>query len=390
MSTEYKPLFNRTYLKVLMVGCLFAIYWLANMNTPVERPQGQVDNQPLYWLQSTDSELPEQLVILLPTASAFSAAEQNRQHWRASILSERLQQQLGTEYPFQVQVADDYLSISIESQQQALPALDSLWDGLSAPVDASQRQAQLKQIQARRYLSNKAAEQQLLNKLGDQLGARSPRPLAWSELFSKPRFILAGDDAQERAEALSAKLPGNHQSHHPTPLSVLSGRATLELSSTQSLLLIASTLPARTEPDYVRQRLIAATSQLALQQFPVASDSQYRLQWKSLQHGGYQAVIFASTLPLNSSQLEAFGQHINAELVEQARQQLRQHWQNINETAASQLGALSLIARYQLPLDSLSQYQQQLDILNTDEIATATRARFNPQQQYSLRIDNQP
>lgn len=390
MSTEYKPLFNRTYLKVLMVGCLFAIYWLANMGKPAERPQGQVDNQPLYWLQSTDSELPAQLVILLPTASAFSAAEQNRQHWRASILSERLQQQLGTEYPFQVQVADDYLSISIEPGQQGLPALNTLWGGLSAQVDASQWQAQLKQIQARRYLNDKATEQQLLNTLGNQLGARKPQPLAWSELFRQPRFILAGDDAQERAEALSTQLPGSRQRSHSASLAVLSGRTTLELSSSQSLLLIASTLPARTAPDYVQQRLIAATSQLALQQFPVASDSQYRLQWKSLQDGGYQAVIFASTLPLNSSQLEAFGQHINAELVEQARQQLRQHWQNIHETAASQLGALSLMARYQLPLDSLTLYQQQLDTLNTDEIATATRARFNPQQQYSLRIDNQP
>ncbi len=389
MSTEYKPLFNRTYLKVLMVGCLFAIYGLATMGQPEQRPQGQLEKQPLYWLQSTDDGLPEQLLILLPTASAFSNAEQDRQHWRATILNERLQQQLGNDYPYQVQVADDYLSISIQRQQQTLPVLDSLWAALSAPVDASQWQAQLKQVQARRYLKNKSAEQQLLSKLRDQLGSRQPLPLEWARLFSQPRFILAGDDAQDQAETLLSQLPDSSHSARITTAPVLSGRATLELSSAQSLLLMASTLPGRTETDYVRQRLIAATSQLALQQYPIARDSQYRLQWKSLQGGGYQAVIFASALPLNNSQMDAFSQHITVELVEQARQQLRQHWQAVNETAASQLAALSLIARYQLPLDSLSQYQQQLDTLNTDEIATATRARFNPQQQYSLRIDNQ-
>jgi len=391
MDTEYKPLFNRTYLKVLMVGCVFAVIWLSSLGKPESRPQGQIESRAVYWLEADESDIADQLVLIFPTSSAFSDDEQDRQQWRGQILTERLQQQLGGHYDYQVQVADDYLRASIHSNEQTLPKLAALLNELARPVDTGLWRPQLKQIQARRYLQQQSPEQQLLSRLRNQLGSRGKLPLAWDELFNQPRLILVGEDAESRAEQLAAQLPKqsvgtDYRSLQPT----LTGRATLELSSDQSLLLLANTLPGRTDSDFVSQRLIAATSQLALSSYRPASDSQYHLQWKSLQGGGYQAVVFFSSLPLNSSQLDAFRDKIDAKLVEQARIQLQQRWQQISNTADSQLAALSLIARYQLPLNSLSDYLHQLGGLENERIAAATRKRFDPQQQYSLRIDNQP
>jgi len=395
MSTEYKPLFNRTYLKVLMVGCVLAIIWLSSLGQQQHRSQGNVEDQPLYWLQIDDAgdpdSLPDQLQVILPTDSAFSGAEQDRQHWRGSILRERLQQQLGTSYRYDIQVADDYLGFTLYSNDQQLPALSPLMQALAQPVDVDQWQAQLKQAQARRYLQQQAPEQQLLARLGDRLGKPGPLPLEWQRMFRQPRYLLAGVDAESRAEELSDSLPAwqaveptNH--HEP----VLAGSARLEMSSARSMLMMANTVPARTRAGFMRQHLIVATSQLALTRYPPSSDSHYRLKWKSLHSGGYQAVIFFSELPLNSSQLQAFRDRITPELVEEARTGLRQRLANSDRTVRWQLNVLQLIARYQLPMDSLKQYLKELDGLDAAAVAAAARQRFDPQQQYTLRVDNQP
>lgn len=395
MSTEYKPLFNRTYLQILVVGSVLAILWLSSLDSEAPAPQGQLENQPLYWLQVDDTDpqtgLADQLQVILPTDSALSSAEQDRQHWRAAILNERLHQQLGNEYRYTVEVADDYLSFSLFSNNQTLPALTPLLDALQQPVDADQWQAQLKKVQAQRYLNQKSAEQQLLAKLGNQLGDSGTLPLHWAELFEQPRYLLAGDDAEERADALAAQLPtwqSRNSSNSPTAM--LAGSTRLDISSARSLLLMANTLPGRANGEFIRQHLIAATSLLALERFPPGSDTHFRMQMKVLQHDGYQAVVLSSELPLNDQQLQTFRDRITPELVDEARPELRQRFQNVNGNPRWQLNALQRIARYQLPLDALQQFLTELDQLDSAQIAAEARKRFDPQQQYSLRVDIQP
>ncbi|MCV6589199.1 MAG: hypothetical protein OIF57_09240 [Marinobacterium sp.] len=395
MTTEYKPLFNRTYLKILAAGSALAIFWLSSMDQQNMADQGRVGNSAVYWMQNSNPDpeygLLPRLQVILPTESAFSSAELNRQQWRGSILRERLQQQLGQQYGFKLQVADDYISFSIAENTDSdtpLPAIAPLMAALAQPVDVSQWQAQLEQVEARQYLAQKEDAVRLLAKLADRLGPTQRQPLNWSQLFIQPRYILAADNAQQRAETLASSLPDNDSNRSlPARTLALHGQHQAELSSQQPLLLLAATFPARNDRDFVRQRLIVTTSELALNRYPVASGSQFRMRWKTLQQGGYQAVVFSSEQPLNEGQLTALRNRIDTELVDEARQQLLARWQNVDQTPRWQLNTLNLIARYQLPLDALQGYRRLLGELGSETIAQATRQLFDPEQQFTLRVE---
>ncbi|MBY4678633.1 hypothetical protein [Marinobacterium arenosum] len=393
MAEQYKPLFNRNYLKVVLVICVLAVIWLSSMNGGQEWSAGRLEHSPFYWLEH-DAEL-RRLDILLPTGSAISDAEQDRQQWRRQILGKRLQPLLAPPLQYQLQSADDHLLLTLAWPAAAeAPDLPGLLDALRQPVDPLLWQAELARVQAKRYLNQQQPDQQLLAEFRNRLGETGTLPLQWQQLFQSPKLIVSGPDAERQAGQLAATLQPqwkewNEQfgSQSNRSLPSLSGQHRSSLNADRHLLLLAGPLPARHADDYLLQRLAAETARLALARQQPVTGSEYRLLWKSLTDGGYRALLIFSSAPIEAGDLQRVSGQIDGELVQQARQQLQARWQQALLDEQQQLNTLSLLALYNLPLDSLQQAPDRLTELDDRQVIDAARGLFALEPQFSLRIN---
>lgn len=385
METEYKPMFNRTYLKMVLLGCVLAIVWLTSMDKSAQWEAGRIEDSAVYWLEQSNEQA--QLQILLTSQGAISDAEQDRQQLRKRILETRLNQLLGPQAAYQVLAADDHLNIVLSWQDGLLP-LEQLLDSLAQPVNEQRWQAELKRIEAARYLKQRQLEQQILANFRNQLGNnQAPLPLQWNSLFLSPRIVFSGEDAEQHAEELAQQIDiSSKVIEARRSLPSLTGSYQLDDRNTQAMLLLGTTLASRTSDQFLQQRLAAEVLQLLLARYQPVSGSEYRLLWKSLLDGGYQAIVFFSPNSIDAAALQQLANQADEALIVEAKQRLQQRWQLSSTEAPRQRAAMGLLALYDLPLDSLSQYQQQLEALDIPQLLATIRANLDPQQQYTLRI----
>jgi len=395
MSDSYQPLFNRTYLKIIMWCSAFAVLYLATMgNQEPEFPSlEQMAQKPVYLIDE-DNDATE-LSLLLPTGSALSAGERQLQTLLAQVLQNRMDsQRLPSQLQYNVQQAADYVSLNLRWQgEEQAPDWQVLWQQLQAPVDITAWQPVLEKLKAREYLQSHKPEQQLLNTFFAQLtGGDHNTPLAllnsrYQQMLLQATYVVWGDERDAWAQRIVTALPEGVVSK-PTPRSLITSGGEYQLPAGNDLryyLLLGNSAPARADAQFVQHKLAAHTLLAAVQTVRKNLNFEYRQQWASLQDGGYGVLLLSAETPLNAV-LSQVTQNLTEEQVSSSRNQLIRQWQERMTDPTLQRLALQQVAFYQLPLDTLRQYTEQLSETDTESVLTLARQRIEPAAQWQIRF----
>ncbi|MGB0466878.1 MAG: hypothetical protein ACPGF7_05005 [Pontibacterium sp.] len=399
MSDAYKPLFNRTYLRILVWGSAIAVLFLATLGD--DQPDYltlESDKQtPVYWVDYESAST--ELTLLLPTGSALSTGEKIQQSLLSLVLESQLSAvQLPPAITWQIQKSADHLALTFSGKTlDGLPDWTKLLSALNQPVDAADWHRLAEKFKARIYLQSHQVDNKLLAAYFKQLsGGDLADPLSrlsnrYQSMLSRVRFFLSGEEVEELAETLIDQLPKNQ----PTalPLRMLNITATQKslpfTNDSRYHLLIGGPVPARTNALFAAHRLAAHSLQIALNQQAQQQGFEYRMLWSSLQDAGYQALLLHSDLPL-ANQLQAINNKLSPELVTQSREQLITQWQTRMSEEGNQVEALKVVAFYGLPDDTLKQYPQQLRALSIEQVLQIAQQSIQPDQQIRIQLTANP
>lgn len=397
MSEHYQPLFNRTYLKILMWMSAFAVLYLATIGNrePDYLQLNRAETLPIYWVENASDKT--DLSILLPTGGALTQSEKQLQTLLRQVLENQLAIQIlpdGIQY--QVQQAPDQLILTFEWQQQEnLPDWTALFTALQSPVNASLWQQVLEKLKARDYLQSHKTDNQLLNSYFQLLtGGELNDPLfllnsRYQEMLNNARFFISGNDSDDLAEQLM---------DHPPRLTpaILSERQITGSSSEQILpsgndhryhLLLGSGIPPRNSSDFAPHKLAAHTLQNALAQSSNTITFEYRQLWSSLHDVGYRALLLHADQPLDNL-LQALQNRMTPELAEESRTQVISQWLERMSEESNQITALQQIAFYNLPVDTLETYSESLRTVDINTVVTLAKASVQSDNQIQIRLAN--
>lgn len=391
MTNEYRPLFNRKYITGLMWFSLIAILILTSMGPgDVEYQTVETnDERTIYWMELDDQ--PIQLVLLLPTAPALNPIQQQLQQLKSLVIQQRLRALSSPIYSYTVTPRADRIEIGLHwAMGQELPDLTEIWDTLRAPVEASRWEEANKTLQARHYLEAQSSEQQLINRFYQQLqppntdSALNLLTEAYSKLFIRPSYAISGDDAEDYIETIEQQLPQSISVTSTQPAYIGKGDLVRETNTQDSYqLLLGKQISHRASEQFVAQRLTAQTLQDLLNEYKDQHKLSFRLLWAALETTGYQAIILGGQQNPGPI-LPQLQQLISDDLVESSQNRLAAAWQERMRDNKNQVQALTLIAFYRLPTDTMESYIEQIMDLDTDDIIEMTKQALNPSQQISI------
>ncbi len=391
MTNEYRPLFNRKYITGLMWFSLIAILILTSMGPgDVEYQTVETnDKQTIYWMELDDQ--PIQLVLLLPTTPALNPIQQQLQQLKSLVIQQRLRSLSSPIYSYTVTPRADRIEIGLHwAMGQELPNLTEIWDTLRAPVEASRWEEANKTLQARHYLEAQSSEQQLINRFYQQLqppntdSALNLLTEAYAELFIRPRYAISGDDAEDYIETIEQQLPQSTSITTPQQTNISNGDLVRETNTHNSYqLLLGKQISHRASEQFVAQRLTAQTLQDLLNEYKDQNKLSFRLLWAALETTGYQAIILGGQQNPGPI-LPQLQQLISDDLVESSQNRLAAAWQERMRDNKNQVQALTLIAFYRLPTDTMESYIEQIMDLDTDDIIEMTKQALKPSQQISI------
>ena len=407
MSESKSPLFNRTYLKIIIWVVAIAIVLLtAGQNrSPDYLKIDRYENTPLYSTQQNDATY-LQIGLLFRTGAAISNEEQLLQ----TLLLQTIQQQLNSfaeqplftrlETHLKAEATPDRIKINlaIPAKYSAQPGdilkvTKSLLQQLQEFYPQETLEQRWNRLEAELYLSQKDSESQLLNLFFNQItGPASVHPLQrFSDFYRNSispatlTLTLQGPSLETLPQLLSSLLP-DYQSSSPLPATAVSPEfRRLKPTGNQSYLLAGLTLPGRQQNNFAQELLAVRTLQQLLNQ-PGLPES--RLIWKSLDKQGYLAMILHGTKisaePRVDSIMQSVLSQLNDDLINATRSQLQDDFKRQMEQTDAQLSQLDTIAFYQLPVDYLARFDKQLTQAENQPVRELITHYLTGPKQYQL------
>lgn len=399
MSESYKPLFNRTYLKIITWVSAITILYLATLDSqePDYLELNRAENLPVYWVENTADTT--HLSVLFPTGSAISNSDKQLQTLLSRILESQLAAQvLPDSVHYRLIQAQDHLNLEFSlTSQDEQPDWQALLTNLQQPIEPALWQPVLEKLKARDYLQSHKTDQQLLNSFfarltgGDQQDPLMQLNSRYQMMLNNARFFVSGDDAED----LAAQLTEHPPRLVPSPLDVrqLSSHPQEQIlpatNDRRFHLLLGSAIPPRNSDQFAARKLAAHLLQDTLVQTSERLGFDYRQLWSSLQDGGYSALLLHADQPLDNL-LTALRNRLTPELADSSRDQVIENWQERMTEEKNQLTVLQQVALYQLPLDTLASYSEQLRAVSSDQIVTLASASLDRDNQILITINNRP
>ncbi|MBN0985975.1 peptidase M16 family protein [Amphritea pacifica] len=408
MPEAKSPLFNRTYLKVIVWIVAIAIVLLtAGQNRSRDFISIQkLAESPVYYV-SQDKAPYLQLRFLLRTGAAINGDQQLLQQ----LLLQQLQQQLAglaTQPPFSQlgtklasEASDDRITIvatlpADRSGEHAAIAemTTTLLQQLSNYQPGDDLEKRWERLEAEQYLNLKDPESRLLNRFSNLLnGPLSVHPLQrFADFYRNSTsegavtLTLQGPAVVALAETLAPLLQDSSITPSLTPPSLTSTPVQLEPVSNQTYKLWGIALPGRQQQDFLSELLAVRTLQQLLQQHQATS----RLIWKSLDKQGYLAMILQGPEIKADTDLTALLESLQAqlsdELIDNARTTLQTNFDTLMEQTDNQLGLLDTIAFYQLPTDYLNSFEDRLRQTSNSQVRQTISSFLNNPGRYQITL----
>ncbi|SEQ25634.1 hypothetical protein SAMN03080615_00928 [Amphritea atlantica] len=408
MPEAKSPLFNRTYLKVIVWIVAIAIVLLtAGQNRSRDFISIQkLAESPVYYV-SQDKAPYLQLRFLLRTGAAINGDQQLLQQ----LLLQQLQQQLAglaTQPPFSQlgaklasEASDDRITIAVtlpadrSGEHAAIAEMTTtLLQQLSNYQPGDDLEKRWERLEAEQYLNLKDPESRLLNRFRNLLnGPLSVHPLQRFADFYRSStsagamtLTLQGPDVAALAETLAPLLKESNITPSLTPTPLTPTPVQLEPVSNQTYKLWGIALPGRQQQDFLSELLAVRTLQQLLQQHQATS----RLIWKSLDKQGYLAMILQGPGIKADTDLTALLESLQAqlsdELIDKARTTLQTNFDTLMEQTDSQLGMLDTIAFYQLPTDYLNSFDTRLRQTSNSQVRQTISSFLNNPGRYQITL----
>lgn len=404
MADTYQPMFNRTYLKIMLWVVAIAIVILSASgqdNNDYISVQQQ-ENKPLYYVNLADNNNLELQLIF-----ALQAALSDQQKLLHSLLSQRLQQHLETPAvndlmaPLQawpsVTLQDDRvtLHLSIPAQQNIeADALNRLVRGVLQSINNTDLKSgiddQWARLKAEQYLQNQDAENHLFSRFSDTLSNDSSvHPLqrfsAWfRNRLSSPylSMVIYGPDAEFAAQTLAPVLE-DLSDFKPSRLdsTPLYQQETLPAIGNQAYSLAGRALPGRQSDSFIAQLLAARSLQQVLPSLQPRTSA--RLLWKSLDQTGYFALfLYGDQPPRNQQRLGRLNDQlisaVDDDLIEATRSSLKESFLQRMSNQQAQLALLNTLVFYRLPVDYMPDFAAQLEATDNAAVSEQIASMLNP------------
>lgn len=400
------PLFNRTYLKIIIWVVAIAIVLLTagnNSNSEFIRINKHA-GLPLYYVdQDKASQL--QISVLFHTGAAINSEQQLLQQ----LLLQQIEQQLpdltaqstfrSLQATLNAGISSDKLKLllilpaqHVDKTTEIKALVDTLLQQLRAyrlGSDLAQRWARL---EATQYLNLKDPETRLLNTFGDLIN--NPASIHPVQRFAnfyqrslRPGAVtitLQGPNAERIAQQLSSLLTPltDDNSNHTT---IGSTRQQLASQGNQTYRLSGIKLSGRQQPHFATELLAVRTLQQLLEK-PSAVTT--RLIWKSLDKQGFLAMILQGKPINNEIGLSAWQLRLQAklddELINSTRERLQKNFHTQMEQIDAQLNLLDTIAFYQLPLDYLNRFETELSDVDNSAVREKVSHYLTGPERYQL------
>ncbi len=404
MAEPYKPLFNRTYLKIILWVVAIAIVLLSASGP--DRTEyiaiQQHDTQPAYFvtLDKRDS-LEVQLIYRL--GAALSGDQQLMHRLLENLVTEQLNSGAANAYLAQLQARvgvqrkEDRLTVQLSIPATALDdhqRMAALPEQLTQLLLAVNLNADLEtrwnRLDAKRYLQNQDPEALLLEQFGNILDQPSGvHPLQqfaafYTRVINTGQLTLAlyGPEAKLITQAMASRLPGYQTSIALPQPALTPARQRLNATGNSAYLLSGTELSGRQDGDFAAQQLAVQTLQAALQ---AQEQFKFRLIWKPLDMRGYLAMMLhGAQLPDSAQRLQPVYDELFARvddaLIERTRHALQTQFAQRMVQQDSQLALLNSIAFYRLPLDYMPRFAERLNTVDNAQVKAQIRAFLDLQQ----------
>ena len=384
METEQKkPLFNRNYLKGLVLLLPIAIVLLHRLGAqePLSEQIGfyQTPQYRLYTLPVSDDQFELHGLIALPDSPSAAGDEISRLLFRG--LQERLQQADVSgwlqQQQWQVSLQPASANMLIKVQLPALPSIEQLnqfWALLGSGRGINWATL-VKTAQAETYIAQQKDNQRLQMKFGElaklmppqgdivsQYNALFARPAIWTltgpELAAYPSDPTPTDTSTTQVAAL------------PSPLAT---QTQLPLLRQNQAFLLGQRLEVIHSGEALAEQKLSATAAQALIQSVKPKQANSSYEWHAGAEAGYQ-FIQASHWPIAQArqQLTTAIDQLDSQNTQQFAKQLKQQFEQISEQTPQQW--LDMIALYALPLDSDQAFRAKLDAFTVEQLQARLRA----------------
>lgn len=407
MSEAKSPLFNRTYLKIIIWIVAIAIVLLTagqNKDPDFIRIKKRPD-APLYYV-SQDKSPYLQLHFLLRTGVAINSDQQLLQ----TLLQQQIEQQLAglamqplfteLEARIRTEASADRITLVVTlpaKQSGAHDLIRKMTEALLQQLNIYQPDSALEQrwahLEAEQYLKLKEPESLLLSRFGNQISSpASVHPLQRfadfyrsSTAVSAMTLTLQGPDAEPLAETLAPLLSKSSNAPIILPVAIAPTRIRLEPVGNQTYQLWGIALPGRQQEDFVSELLAVRALQQLLQQPDLATS---RLIWKSLDKQGYLAMILHGPQIRTDTDLSKIMEQLQAqlddELLDNTRAALQKSFHTQMEQTENQLSMLDTVAFYELPADYLQYFEKSLVQTGNDKIRQKISSFLSNARHYQL------
>lgn len=407
MADTYQPMFNRTYLKVLLWVIAIAIVLLSasGRDTNDYLDIQRIENKPVYFTDLNDAaDLSVQMIF------ALGPALNDQQKLLHKLLAKRIQHTLSSQEVaeqlaplqanIQLSLQDDRFTLLLSipanraiNTDQLTHLQQHLIKTLSRSDLNTGTEAEWARLKAEQYLENQASENHLLSVLTATLtDDSSVHPLqrfsAWANnTLSTDNLYMAihGPDAATAAQALAAALPARQQFAAPRLASQgLIQRQTLPATGNEAYTLIGQKLPGRQSENFTAQLIAVKSLQRALP--AIQPEVSSRLIWKSLDRQGYFALLlYGQRPPADTDQLAPINKRLLAatsdDLIDATRTMIKDNFLQQMSEQPAQLALLNTLAFYQLPLDYISGFATHLSDTGNDQVREQLNNMLNTNEQ---------
>ncbi len=406
MADTYKPMFNRTYLKVLLWIVAIAIVFLSASGRDTNRylEIEKVDAKPVYFTEPDNiNDLSVQMIFGLGPALSDETKLLHK------LLAKRLQRALNSNAvshllsPFQARLQlslqDDRLTLLLSLPPHDLPAdqlrqlQQQLLQQLADTDMNSNTEAEWARLKAELYLENQSAENQLLSAFANTLNDNSSvHPLqrfpSWARnVLGSHNLALAisGPDAADTAQVLAEQLPtddavSTEQLRSPG----LQQRQTLPATANEPYALAGLALPGRESNSFMAQLIAVRSLQRTLPD--LQPEVSTRLLWKSLGLQGYLALLFyGQHPPADTAELTPLNQRLlnstDDDVIDTTRETIKDNFLERMSEQQAQLGLLNTLAFYRLPPDYISSFADRLASTSDTEVKEQLKMMLNTNNQ---------
>lgn len=382
---EYKPLFNRSYLKYLAFIVAIAIIFLSEKPAkPLTQPKPLENSLSALHVLPADDLAQQHLLLSFLSSPTFTKAERIQ---RAISYDALRKSAASIEEVKQVLWTQDRLEIELRWPQQQKLALRTLLNQLFTGANQVLTEKQTALIKAEDYLQNKSADEQLINTFKAAISSnyllKSDIPSLKTTPFTA-LLITSSAEPDELTVDIDTQLANFNnlaKMSFPDTLPWRSKSQTIQLLSDSHKLLIGTQLTTASNQQN-RIELLAnfVLRELLNQQFSSDKSMRFRLIRQPTYLQGYQLIVLSSDSEIDHYTVDKITQKLartNIDgLLESVKGKLSDQYQALTENDSRLFKLYSKKLFYGFNTESGAQYSDQLDKITPEQISAEINKLF--------------